>query len=187
MTFRPILTFLTLTLFSLAAAQGVGSEAPAFSLIDASGESVTLADFQGTPLVLNVWASWCAPCVEELPFFQSIYDKVNPDGGAADEQNLNLLLLNNGENPAEAVAFLQALGVTLPTALEPTKEQREAFKARGVALEDTADVLRRYRVRGMPTTFFIDAEGVVRGVKVGLLLPSEAPALLASIGVAWQP
>ncbi len=178
---KNLLVLVIFTLCTLAAAQGVGSAAPAFTLVDAQGDGVSPADFRGEPLVLNVWASWCAPCVEELPFFQRLHAETS------EAQNLNVLLVNNGENPAEAVAFLQTLGVTLPTALDPTKEQREAFKVREVTLEDTADVLRSYRVRGMPTTFFIDAEGIVRGVKVGLLLPSEAPALLASIGVTWQP
>ena len=164
------------------AAQDVGSQAPAFNLVDSRGDSVSLEDFRGQPLILNVWASWCAPCVEELPFFQQLYSDVNTAG-----ENLDILLVNNGENPAEAVAFLQGLDVTLPTALDPTREQREAFKAQDILLETTAKTLRNYRVRGMPTTFFIDADGVVRGVKVGLLLPSEAPALLASIGVTWEP
>ena len=112
-------------------AQGVGSEAPAFDLVDAQGESVSLADFQGQPLILNVWASWCAPCVEELPFFQRLYSDTNADG-----ENLDILLVNNGENPAEAGAFLQSLEVTLPTALDPTKEQREAFKGAGHSARD---------------------------------------------------
>ena len=171
-----------LTLPTPVTAQGVGSEAPAFNLVDGQGESVSLEDFRGRPLILNVWASWCAPCVEELPFFQRLYSDVNAAG-----ENLAVLLVNNGENPAEALSFLQGLEITLPTALDPTKEQREAFKAQDTALETTDKTLRNYRVRGMPTTFFIDAEGIVRGVKVGLLLPSEAPGLLASIGVTWKP
>lgn len=181
---RYLAALLMLTFTALATAQGVGSTAPAFSLVDSHGEPVSLADFRGKPLVLNVWASWCAPCVEELPFFQRLYREVNAD---ADEEGLEILLLNNGEDSAEAVSFLQDLGVTLPTALEPTKEQREASEAQGKKLDDGAKVLRSYRVRGMPTTFFIDATGTIRAVKVGLLLPSEAPALLASIGVSWQP
>ena len=180
------LAFAILACATLAVAQGVGSEAPAFTLVDAQGESVSLEDFRGEPLVLNVWASWCAPCVEELPFFQQLYSEVNGEVDA-DAESLNVLLLNNDENPAEAVAFLNDLGVTLPTALEPTKEQLTAFKAQNISLDETSNVLRDYRVRGMPTTFFIDAEGVIRAVKVGLLLPSEASELLASIGVKWQP
>ena len=54
-------------------------------------------------------------------------------------------------------------------------------------LDNTLRVIKDYRVRGMPTTFFIDADGVIQGVKIGFLLPSEMPDLLASIGVEWQP
>ena len=186
MKFKYLLVSVIFTVCTLAAAQNAGSDAPAFNLVDARGEIVSLTDFRGEPLVLNVWASWCAPCAEELPFFQQLYDEVDNKADTAGKR-LNILLLNNAENPAEAVTFLQNLEVALPAALEPTQDQITTFEAQNIALDETSDILRSYRVRGLPTTFFIDADGVIRAVKVGLLLPSEASELLASIGVKWQP
>ena len=174
---RACSAFFALLLFSSVAAQGVGTPAPDFALVDRAGETVSLSDFQGKPLVLNAWATWCAPCVEELPFFQRLDDEVNGEG-----TKLGFLLLNSGEAPDAAAAFLEELAVTLPAAFDATRDQAEALE-----VDKTLDVLRDYRVRGMPTTFFIDAEGVIQGVKVGLLLPNEASTFLENIGVSWQP
>ena len=169
--------FVLLLLSSTVAAQGVGTSAPDFALVDRAGEVVSLAEFQGKPLVLNAWATWCAPCVEELPLFQSIANEVN-----GEEAALGFLLINSGEAPDAAAAFLEELEVTLPAVFDATREQAATLE-----VDETLDVLRDYRVRGMPTTFFIDAEGVIQGVKVGLLLPNEASTFLENIGVSWQP
>ena len=169
--------FFTFLLLSVVTAQGVGTPAPDFTLVNRAGEVVSLADFQGTPLVLNAWATWCAPCVEELPFFQQLADEVNRE-----EVELGFLLVNSGEAPDDAAAFLEELEVTLPAVFDGTRDQAATLE-----VDETLNVLREYRVRGMPTTFFIDAEGIIQGVKVGLLLPSEAATFLESIGVAWQP
>lgn len=174
---RACSAFFALLLFSSVTAQGVGTPAPDFALVDRAGEVVSLSDCQGTPLVLNAWATWCAPCVEELPFFQQLDDEVN-----GEEVELGFLLLNSGEAPDAAAEFLESLEVTLPAAFDATRDQAATLE-----VDKTLDVLRDYRVRGMPTTFFIDAEGVIQGVKVGFLFPDEASTFLESIGVSWQP
>lgn len=174
-------------LLSFSLAQGVGSAAQDFSLLDENGELIRLSDFAGTPLILNFWATWCAPCIEELPFFAQVHDEVNLESKAG-ESALNVLLVNNNESADKASSFLrEELDINLPVALDATKEQLGSFRDAGVMLDNTLRVLRDYRVRGMPTTFFIDADGIVQGMKVGFLLPSEMPELLASIGVEWQP
>lgn len=150
-----------------------GDTAPDFRLINAQGEVVQLSDFFGTPLVLNIWATWCPPCVEELPLFQQFYDEYSNSG-----ELFNVLLVNNNEDAAAASAFLQELGVTLPSVYDASKYQREQDD-----LDKTTDVIESYRVRGMPSTYFIDAEGAIAGVKAGFLLPEEAPALFGNIGV----
>ena len=183
---RPLVLLTTLLiLFTPAAlAQGVGDAAPDFSLVDAAGVPVSLSSFAGTPVVLNFWATWCPPCVEELPLFDRLEREINGTEGASE---VRVLLVNNNEDPETAATFLDELGVSLPSGFDATREAREAFRARGEELDKTLEVLKRYRVRGMPTTFFIDAEGTIRAVKVGGLTPAEASENLAAIGVTWQP
>lgn len=180
-------SFFLIALLSFSVAQGIGSTAKDFSLLNETGDVVKLSDFSGTPLILNFWATWCAPCIEELPFFEQVHDEINASS-AEDESALNVLLVNNNESAEKAAAFLRdELGIGLPVALDASKEQLGAFRDEGVTLDNTLRVIRDYRVRGMPTTFFIDADGVIQGVKIGFLLPSEMPDLLASIGLEWQP
>lgn len=160
-------------------AQGVGDAAPEFTLVDRSGEPVRLSDFQGTPLVLNIWATWCPPCREELPLFQEAHDTLSET-----EEAVAFLLLNAGEGAEKAEAYLDEVGVTLPAALDATREERAAFEG---GLDETTDVLRRYRARGMPTTFFIDTSGTIQFVRQGLLSAADLADDLATIGVDWQP
>ncbi len=165
-------------------AQRVGDAAPDFRLVDAAGEPVSLSSFAGTPVVLNFWASWCPPCVEELPLFDRLEGEINE---AEDAPKVKVLLVNNNEDPEAAVSFLENLGVSLPSGFDATRDARETFRAQGETLDTTQEVLKRYRVRGMPTTFFIGADGVIRAVTVGGLTPAEAAENLAAIGVSWQP
>ncbi len=179
------LAFLTVFLFAVGFAQQIGQPAPEVTLLNAEGELVRLSDFEGTPVVLNAWASWCAPCVEELPLFQRISDEVN---AGTEIPALQFFLVNNNEEPVSALAFLHHdLGIDLLTGVDATREQRNAFKEQDVELDKTLDVIKNYRIRGMPSTFFIDADGVVQGIKIGFITPAETKALLASIGVDWNP
>lgn len=179
-----LLLLSALLLSGFGFAQKVGSAAPDFTLVNDAGETIGPSDFLGTPYVLNAWATWCTPCIEELPFFQRIFDEVNTD---ADEPLLNFLLVNNNENAENALPFLRnELEISLATGVDASKEQREQLKAEGVELDKTLDVIKKYRIRGMPTTFFIDADGVIQAIKVGFITPAETEGLLASIGIDWS-
>jgi len=165
---------------SLAAAQGVGIRAPDFTLMGAQGVPHSLSDLTGRPVLLNFWATWCPPCQEELPLFQRVAEEVGNDA-------LQVLLVNSGEGRARAEAYLQANDIGLETLVDATREERQRFSSEDVQLDDTLEVLRRYRVRGMPTSIFIDASGVVQGVWVGLITPDKVAELLAEVGITWQP
>ncbi len=181
---RFLILMAVLLLASFGQAQLVGQSAPDFVLVNEAGELVRLSDFVGVPIILNFWASWCAPCVEELPLFQEIMDEVNTDEAPA----LHTILVNNGEALSAASAFLRdTLAIRLPAAYEADQQQRAELQGQGIQASRNQDVLRDFRVRGMPTTYFIDAEGMVRAQKIGLLFPAEAQAFLSDIGVTWQP
>lgn len=158
-------------LAGLTVAQGVGDPAPDFRLPTLEGEIATLDDFEGAPLMLNFWATWCPPCREELPLFQQV---------AAEASDLQVFLINAGESRERAERYFQANDLDMPTAVNPGT-------GRPADTEDTLDVARRYRVRGMPTTFFIDAEGVIQSVFVGEISATVLSERLAAIGVAWEP
>lgn len=162
-----------LTLPSTAFAQGVGAPLVDFSLRDQHGELVTRDDLLGRRWLLNVWASWCPPCRAELPLLERAAADLADDG-------VGLLLLNAGERTSVASGFLEAEGLALRTLVDPDARER--------GLEDTEDVLRRLRARGLPTTFFVDADGVVAQAFVGELTPSALAELLeAAFAVQWSP
>ncbi len=163
-----------LLLLALPAFAQVGESAPDFALLGREGQKVTLAELSGTPTVLNFWATWCLPCLEELPIFQKASEALGEEA--------TFLLVNNGEDAQTAAAYLEEQGITLLSGLEPTRRQRAEL-----GLDATTDVLRRYRVFGMPTTFFIDEEGVIQSVKPGPLSASDLSRRLAELGVSWQP
>jgi hypothetical protein len=92
-----------------------------------------------------------------------------------------ILLLNNNENADAAAAFLEQEQIQLTAAFDPTREQRNRFD-----LDTASDVIRDYRVRGMPTTFFIDADGIIQTVKVGAVTSHELEDLLTTIDVSYD-
>ena len=127
-----------------------GQPAPDFVLeTRASGKqarTVRLSDFRGQVVVLNFWASWCGPCRQEMPDLQAEYAR------HAQTRDLTILAVNalSLDSRQAAERFIEEMGVTFP-----------------VVFDASGDVLERYRVRGLPSTFFIDREGVVRAATFG--------------------
>lgn len=128
----------------LTEAPVAGYLAPGFTLTSTMGEEVSLADYQGKPVVLNFWATWCPPCRAEIPHFQDAAQKYN--GQAV------IIGIDQGELQSQVTDFANQFGVTYPMLLDPSN-----------------DVNRQYQVRALPTTIFIDANGVVREVFTGII------------------
>jgi thiol-disulfide isomerase/thioredoxin len=121
----------------------IGMLAPDFQLSYLDGTDTSLFEHKGKPVLLNFWATWCGPCVREMPILQEIYETRGDDG-------LVILAVNSGENRVTVAQFLQANGYTLPVLLD----SRQAVTA-------------RYNIRGIPATYFIDSNGIIRHVQVG--------------------
>jgi thiol-disulfide isomerase/thioredoxin len=151
---------------SFVSAQRVGDTLPDFQVTDIEGNVVTPADFAGKPLLLNFWATWCPPCQEELTLFQDARDAI-PD--------LEVLLINTGESLEQAKAYLESNSLTLRSGVNTE------------AGEDTLEVTKRFRVRGMPTTFFVNSDGTIESIYVGQISEATLAERLAEIGVTWQP
>ena len=176
-----VLFILSLQLcYSIGFAQGVGEPFSDFTMLDRTGEALAFAELMGTPIVFNVWATWCPPCREELPLLQRLSDEAN-----AHEQGLQVILLNNQEAAEDAEAYLVENDIELFSFLDADRTTRERFAEEGIVLNRALEVIRDYRVRGMPATYFIDHEAKVVSVYLGLLSPAILTEHLAGIGVAW--
>ncbi len=121
-----------------------GFLAPDFTLTSTDGETFTLSELRGTPVVLNFWATWCPPCRAEMPAFETVWQELGRD-------QVWILGINQGEPREPVVQFARnTVRTSFPLLLDPTTE-----------------VGRLYGVRALPTTVFIDAEGRIQDIKIG--------------------
>jgi cytochrome c biogenesis protein CcmG/thiol:disulfide interchange protein DsbE len=134
---------------SSVATATVGEAAPNFELQNLDGQLISLSSLKGKPVLVNFWATWCSPCVSEMPYIQEIHEEWSDTG-------LMVLAINLGDNASEAEQFLQEHNLSLPVLL------------------DTKNVVApKYDIRYIPTTFFIDKDGIVRNKVIGAF-PSKA-------------
>jgi len=117
--------------------------APDFTLRSADGAPVRLAEQRGQVVMVNFWATWCAPCRIEMPHLARLYDKYRAAG-------FQLLAVNIDDDPRQGAAAAQRLGLKFPVLLDPDKA-----------------VTRRWDVGTMPSTVLIDRDGRVRHVHQG--------------------
>lgn len=124
-----------------------GYAAPDFVASNVAGDAVTLADYSGRVLLLNVWATWCGPCEEEMPAMQRLYERFSRDDFEIAAISIDAppgrfdVLGNAGGDP---VAFARERGLTFPVLLDPAGE-----------------IQRVYRTAGVPESFLIGRDGVI--------------------------
>ncbi len=128
----------------------IGEPVPDFTLTDLNGNSVSLTDFAGKPMLINFWNTGCPPCRNEMPYLQEVYDE---NKGTTE---LALLTINIGQSADTVNDFLEDNHLSLP-----------------VLLDADAAVAQRYGMPGIPTTFFIDQDGILQ-VKVIGAFPTKA-------------
>ncbi|MGH2618948.1 MAG: TlpA disulfide reductase family protein [Anaerolineales bacterium] len=119
--------------------------APDFTLDLLGGGQLTLSEQRGKVVMVNLWASWCPPCRAEMPAIEEVYEAFQPQG-------LVVLGVNTTFQDAETdvAAFVHEFGLTFP-----------------ILLDREGGVSRRYQLRGLPSTFFIDRQGIIRTVVIG--------------------
>ena len=122
----------------------VGEPAPGFTLEGLDGGEVSLSALDGNVVVLNFWASWCGPCRREMPDFQKAWEE-------HEEQGVVFVGIAVDDTASEASKFAEQVGVTYP-----------------LALDTTGDVARAYRIRAVPSTYFIDRQGRLATTLSGL-------------------
>jgi len=128
----------------------IGNLAPEFSLVNPEGKSVSLSDFRGKPVLINFWATWCPSCQLEMPFLQQVYNDRSGKG-------LVFLAIDTGESPAKVKEFFTSKGLSLP-----------------VLFDFTGSTSDKYGVSAIPTTFFIDGNGVIKQKMVGAFPSTRA-------------
>jgi len=141
---------------SRAAAPAIGYPAPDFALTTLSGEEFKLSALRGTPVVLNFWATWCPPCRAELPELRTASERY--------AGQVAIVGVNQAETAATVAKSAPDLGLTFP-----------------IPLDQAGAVSRVYGVRSLPTTFFIDRDGVVRQIQNGPLTEAILAQLLRTI------
>ena len=110
-------------------------QAPAFNLQDMDGEKFSLATYKGKVLIVNFWATWCPPCRAELPSMNRGWDKIK-------NENIEMIAINVGEDEDTIYSFMADYPIN--------------FK---VLLDQSGDIISQWPIKGLPTTFVVDAEG----------------------------
>lgn len=122
--------------------------APDFTMTNAEGKTLNLADFKGKPVLLNFWASWCGPCASEMPDIQKAYEKY---GDEIDFVIVNMTGMG-GETEQSASAFIQQNGYTFPVYFDQNNSAATAFA-----------------VNSIPQTYLLDPQGAIIGAAMGAM------------------
>ena len=119
-----------------------------FTVTDMNGNSVKLSDMAGKPIVLNFWATWCGACNSEMPAFDAMYKKYGDD--------VCFMMINNGESKSQISAYITSNGYSFP-----------------VYLDTTYEAIIAYGTRYLPTSVFIDKNGVVAKTHTGAMTSAQ--------------
>lgn len=138
----------------------VNFSAPELTLLDTEGFSRSFADYRGQVVLVNLWATWCPPCKEEMPALQSFYDKYR-------EQGFAVIAINDGDPTADVLQFVKDYRLTFPVWLDPTY----------IATEQA------FKTLNLPSSFVIDRTGTVQlqwvgGITLKLLEQHVSPLIV---------
>ncbi len=136
-----------------AAAAQASQTAPDFSFAYLDGTKASLTQLRGKPVFLNFWATWCPPCVGEMPHFNAVYPRY--------KDKINFLAVSLDDNMQEAAAFIQQQGYSFP-----------------VGYGNVNDLAGKYDIQGIPTSLLLDADGKIIASKIGAMTETELEAFL---------
>jgi thiol-disulfide isomerase/thioredoxin len=121
----------------------ITNQATDFELPDLDGQMVSLSGLRGRPVMVNFWATWCGPCNHEMPFIQAVYEQWP-------ESDLVILTVNIKESAAKVQQLMDGNNYSFT-----------------VLLDSDGQVAEQYQISGIPTTLFIDKEGIIQKMKIG--------------------
>ena len=154
--------YLALALWAGAAVPGavraldVGARQPEIGLRDRSGNTIDLASLKGKVVLVDFWASWCAPCKQEMPVLERLHQKYKKDG-------LVIVAVSVDKDASNIADFLKQVRVTFP-----------------IVHDQDHSVADRFKPPRMPSSYIVDRKGIVRHVHGGFR-PDDAAALEAEI------
>lgn len=122
-----------------------GEAAPDFEVETLGGETVSLSDYRGEPVIINFWATWCPPCRAEMPDFEKLHDE-------EDAVVLAVNLTHSESSRGGVEDFVNELGLTFP-----------------ILLDEEGDIEARYELTAYPTSYMIDSNGVTRYIARGAI------------------
>lgn len=135
----------------------VGAPAPDITMTYDDGRVARLSDLRGKPVFINFWATWCGPCRSEMPEIVKAYEKHKDEG-------LVILAVNVEEGPQEVKEFTNTFKMTFP-----------------ITLDTKGKVIDAYGVRAMPTSLFVDSQGIIRARWQGALTGDQLEEHLRTI------
>ena len=137
----------------------LGQPAPDFIIHDPDGISIALHDYRGRPVIINFWATWCAPCRQEMRALQTVYDAYKAAG-------LVVLAVSQDQQDMREVVrtYCTTLGITFLPLLDPD-----------------GDVATHYNIFVLPSTVFIHPSGTVAAVQLGAMAPAQIEQYLQAI------
>ncbi|MDE5967386.1 MAG: TlpA family protein disulfide reductase [Lachnospiraceae bacterium] len=121
-----------------------GEMAPEFTASLADGSTFTLSEQEGKVVLLNFWATWCGPCVGEMPAFEKLYTEYG--------DKISILAVNCMEDAQTVDRFISDNGYTFP-----------------IAYDEKGDILTKYPSDGIPYTLVIDGNGMIKNIYLGAL------------------
>jgi peroxiredoxin len=137
----------------------VNFAAPELTLTDSQGVTHSLADYRGQVVLVNLWATWCPPCKEEMPTLQTFYNKHV-------HQGFTIVAINDGDPTPDVLQFVKDYQLTFPVWLDPTYTATE----------------QAFKTLNLPSSFVIDREGTVKLMWVGgisrKMLDQYVPAII---------
>ena len=128
---------------SFSSAATISGKATNFTLKSASGKNLKLSEYRGQVVMINFWASWCAPCRQEMPLLEQMYKKYNRLG-------FTILGVNVEKDTSKASALLKNIKVSFP-----------------ILFDNQNELSKLYKVAAMPTTIIIDRDGNMRYLHKG--------------------
>ena len=140
-----------------AVAPMVGARAPDFTASTLDGETITLDELRGQPVILNFWATWCGYCRYQMPFLQAAFEEKGHE--------VKFIGINLRESRDKVQQFVEGEGVGFT-----------------IALDVDGVVANSYNVRPIPATFFLDEQGIIKEIKIGAFMSqAELMAVLEDI------